>query len=183
MYPEYMEINGVDYKIDTDYRVALACFRAINDDEINDTQRTLAVVTLLLGEDFPIELINEGMEKCTVFLRCGKEENQDEEDIDMDYEQDMGRIMASFRSCYNMDIQNEKIHWWAFNDYIAGFGEDEILSRVRYIRNYNLNDIKDANEREKMAEAQNRLAIVVKERKTEKQKELDKFWDKITGGE
>ena len=35
MYPEYMTIQGKDYKINTDYRVALACFKAINDTEID----------------------------------------------------------------------------------------------------------------------------------------------------
>ena len=64
MYPEYMEIDGKDYKINTDYRVALACFRAINDDEINDTERSLAIITLLLGEDFPFGLMNLAIPKC-----------------------------------------------------------------------------------------------------------------------
>ena len=39
MYPKYMEINGENYKINTDYRVALACLKAINDEEINGLLR------------------------------------------------------------------------------------------------------------------------------------------------
>ena len=37
MYPTKMEANGHIYPINTDYRVALACFRALDDDEITFT--------------------------------------------------------------------------------------------------------------------------------------------------
>ncbi len=180
MYPEVMEINGKEYKINTDYRIALACFKAINDTDINDMERLIAVVTLLLGKDFPLELMGEAIDKCAIYLRCGKKENQEEEEIDMDYEQDRGRIMASFMSCYHLDITKEKLHWWAYNDLIEGFGEDEILTRVRNIRNYDLNDVKDKKEREKIRKAQEELRL--KPVKTKEQKELDKFWDNILGG-
>lgn len=183
MYPEYMEIDGKDYKINTDYRVALACFRAINDDEINDTERSLAIVTLLLGEDFPFELMSLAVPKCINYLRCGREENTSEEDIDMDYEQDKGRIMASFRSCYQMDINKENICWWEFNDLIEGLKEDDVLNRVRNIRRANPDEISNEKDRQDLINAQKRLAIKIKEKKTPEQEEIDKFWDKIIGGE
>lgn len=183
MYPEYMEIEGKEYKINTDYRVALACFRAINDDEIGDYERSLAIVTLLLGEDFPFELVPLAIEKCCTYLRCGKEENTSEEEIDMDYEQDKGRIMASFRSCYQMDINKENICWWEFNDLIEGLKPDDVLNRVRRIRQANPDEISNEKERQELIEAQKRLAIKVKEKKSPRQKEIDEFWDKIIGGE
>lgn len=179
MYPEYMTIQGKDYKINTDYRVALACFRAINDTEIDDISRMLAVVSLLLGKDFPIDLVDEAIDKCAIYLRCGKTKNS--ENIDMDYEQDKSRIMASFMSCYHLDINKENIHWWAYNDLIEGFTEEEILSRVRNLRNYNLNDIKDLNERQKVAKAQEEVKLITP--KTKEEKEIDKFWDEIYGGD
>lgn len=181
MYPEYMTIQGKDYKINTDYRVALACFKAINDTEIDDTSRMLAVVTLLLGKDFPLELVSEALDKCGVYLRCGKEKNPEDNEIDMDYEQDKGYLMASFMSRYHIDINKEKLHWWAYNDLIMGFGEDDIMSRVRYIRNYDLSKIKDAKDREEMIKAKKEVELKVP--KTKEQKELDKFWDGILGGE
>ena len=51
MYPTKMEANGHIYPINTDYRVALACFRAINDAEISNLERFYAVETLLLGTE------------------------------------------------------------------------------------------------------------------------------------
>ena len=53
MYPEFVEIDVKTYKINTDYKVALSCFRAINDDELNDISRAYAVITLLFGHENP----------------------------------------------------------------------------------------------------------------------------------
>ena len=49
-YPEYAEVKGVQYKINTDYRVALRCFEVIEDNKISDEERAYAVVFLLFGE-------------------------------------------------------------------------------------------------------------------------------------
>ena len=78
-------------------------------------------------------------------------------------------------------MTKEKLHWWAYNDLIAGFGEDDIMSKIRYIRNYDLNDIKDTKERDKMRQAKEEVKL--KRRKTKEEKEIDKMWDKILGGE
>lgn len=181
MYPEFIEIQGKEYKIDTDYRIALACFRAINDEEISDTERSIAIVTLLLGKDFPFELIGDAVDKCATYLRCGRENNQEESEIDMDYEQDKGYLMASFMSCYHIDINREKMHWWAYNDYIEGFKEDDVLSRVRYIRNLDLNEIKDSKERESIIKAKKQVEL--KRKKTLEEIEADKMWEKLLKGE
>ena len=73
-YPEYMEANGNLYKINTDFRVGLACLKAIDDNAINDIERFYAIETLLLGfdvreedekilqeKDFPIHKVNNDL--------------------------------------------------------------------------------------------------------------------------
>ena len=47
IFPEYAEINGKKYKINTSYKVALKCLDVINDSDITDLERALAVVFLL----------------------------------------------------------------------------------------------------------------------------------------
>ena len=182
MYPEYMEINGKDYKINTDYRVALACFKAINDKDICDLERTLVIVALLLGKNFPNELIEKAIGKCIDYLRCGHEQNTNENEIDMDYEQDRGRIMASFRSCYQMDINKENIHWWEFNDLIEGLKKDDILNRVRNIRRANPDEIDNEKDRQYLIDIQDKLSIKIKPQKTPEHEEIDEFLNNIIGG-
>lgn len=181
MYPEYIEVDDKQYKINTDYRVALSCFEAINDINISDTERIIAIAVLLLGKDFPIEKIDKAIEKCYVYLRCGKEQNQDISEIDMDYDQDKRYISSSFMSRYHININKVKMHWWLYNDLIEGFGEDDVLSRVRYIRNLDINDFKDKKDRDKVIKAKSQVKL--KERKTKEEIELDKWWNDQLGGE
>ncbi len=46
-YPEFAQIRGKRYKINTDYRVALECDKVSNTEEISKEERGLAVIYLL----------------------------------------------------------------------------------------------------------------------------------------
>lgn len=181
MYPTKMKVNETIYDINTDYRVALSCFDAINDETISDRERFYAVLCLLLGTKVKEQDEKEAYKKCEIFLRCGKDENPSKEEIDVDYKQDFGYINASFQSTYNIKINEEKMHWWEYNDYIAGFSEDAIMSKVREIRNKNINEIKDVQEREKLIKAKKMVEIKKVEsiNKTKEQEEIDLLFEKL----
>ncbi len=181
-YPEYIEVNGNEYKIDTDYRVALQCLKVANDETISDTKRFYIILCLLLGTDVKKEDEFEAFKKCATYLRCGKEINPTNEEIDVDYEQDKGYINASFRSCYQIDIKNENMHWWEYNELIAGFGEKEILSQIRYIRNKPLSECSNEKERQELIKQKEQVALKKKEItkiKTEEEKEIDDLFDNL----
>ena len=183
MYPEYIEIDGKEYKINTDYRIALACFRAINDTKISDCERATAVCTLLLGEDFPFELMTKALPKCAIYLRCGEKENTSSGEIDMDYEKDQKYIIPSFQSCYGIDITNQKeeMHWWKYNDYIGGFGEKEVLTRVRDIRNTKVEDIKDSKTRDRVREVKKMFELETKEVMSDKERKAHEKFNELMG--
>lgn len=172
-YPEYMEANGHLYKINTDFRVGLACMKAVNDPSITDTDRFYALQTLLLGVDVLEEDELLLSEKIATYLRCGSEKNYDGK-IDMDYEQDRSYISSSFMSTYKIDLSKEKMHWWAFNELIQGMTDSSILYKIRELRNFDLSEISDPKQRRKIAEAQKQVALIEKvEIKNEK---LDEYW-------
>lgn len=172
MYPTKMEVNGKVYDIDTDYKTALACFEAINDTEIKDIERAIAVVTLLLGKDVPIEDIKDALTKCAIYLRCGKEENPDIKDIDMDYFQDEVAIKTSIRQCYHFDLNKEKhVHWWEYNELIEGLTEETLLSKIREIRTYDLSQETDRKRRDQIRKAKEFYALKKTEIKLTKEQE------------
>lgn len=166
-YPEYAEIEGKLYKINTDYRYALQCFKIINDSTISDMERAIALISVLFGEEdengnvinIPDNL-NIALEKAKIFLSCGNK-NQDIKNVkkDMDFEYDRAFIRASFMSDYTIDLSNEKMHFWKFCELISGLTENSILNRVRDLRNTNLSDYKDSKTREKIKEAMDRVAL------------------------
>lgn len=181
MYPTHAEINGDIYPINTDYRVAKECYEIINDDTISDQERALAVIYKLFGF-VPLENGEAFLDKASLFLTCGqKQGNKSDEPPDFDVNEDEGFIEASFKSCYGVDLDEVNMHWWKFNDLVQGLDKHCILSRVREIRNYDLNEIKDPIQRSKMAEAQERLKLPERI-STEEQEKIDEF-DALFGGD
>ena len=182
-YPTKMEINGKEYDIDTNYKTALACFKAINDSEIKDIERAIAVTTLLLGKDVPLEDTKEAIEKCGIYLRCGKTKNVENKDVDVDYFQDESAIRTSIRQCYHENL-NEKpyVHWWEYNELIEGLTEDTLLSKIREIRNFDLSKEKDPKARQKIQEAKEFYAIKKEEKPMteEERKNINEFY-KLSG--
>lgn len=178
-YPEYVEINGKRYKINTNFKVAIECNNIAMDTSIRDYERALAIIYKLYGEEGLNDFDNHEklLELAQKYLACGKELKKNNGKPDMDYEQDYGLIWASFMSDYNgLDIDKTHIHWWKFNELIGGLSNSElgnccILNKIRNIRNKKLSEIKDAKEKEEYRKLQNEWALEkYKTHATEEQK-------------
>lgn len=185
MYPTKMEANGHIYPINTDYRVALACFKAINDTEITNLERFYAIETLLLGENVLSEDELILKQKIELYLRCGKEENISEEERDFDYLQDEAEVRTSIRQCYNnLDINKlDYLHWYEYNELISGLTNESLLNKIRDLRGFDLSEVSDEKRKTKIIKAQERVALKEIHKKTKEEEEIDEFWNKITGGE
>jgi len=168
MYPEFVEIDGQMYKINTDYRVALACFRAINDDDLSDISRAYAVITILFGHENPQtgeidgvpDNANEALKMADKYLKCGNTKTSVEnQKADMDFEYDMPYIMASFMSDYGIDLEKTDMHWWKFCELISGLTEQSVLSKIRDLRNTDLSEYKDPKIRAKLQKAMKNVEL------------------------
>lgn len=179
-YPKYVEVNGRTYAINTDFRYALQCNKIASDETIGDFERCLAVIYTLYGDDGLKyqEDYEKLLELAKKYLLCGKELEDTNEDPDMDYEQDMDYIEASFMSDFHIDLANENMHWWKFNKLINGLSNSElgnccVLNRVRNLRNYDMKDIKDSKEREKIKKAKESVALHKKPKKVATQEQQE----------
>jgi len=177
-YPEYIEVSGKRYKINTDFRLALKCDEIFRNETIGDYEKVLAVIYILLGD---IALKDtENHEKIfnllIRYLRRGKsfEETSEDEEPSMDFRQDQGYIKASFMSDYNIDLDKSNISWWQFYDLLEGLTDNSVLNRVRAIREESLNG-KKGKERAKWEKLKKQVEL--KYEKTSEEKELDKYWE------
>lgn len=165
-YPEYAEIDGEMYKINTGYEYALQCFKIIDDKSISDMERAIAIVSVLFGREengdvvgIP-ENLDKALEKASIYLSCAKDDkNSKVTKKDMDFERDKEFIYASFVSDYNIDLENKDMHFWKYCSLIGGLTENSILNRIRDLRNLNLSDYKDPKTRSRLQEAQERVAL------------------------
>ena len=184
--PEYIEVDGKKYKINTSFKVALKCNSLFKDDTIKDYEKLCAIIYMLFGEDALKDRKNYDklFELAIRYLTLDdiKEDDRNDRDVDMDYDQDYNLIKASFKSDFDIDLNKEDLHWWDFFNYLNGLSENCILNRVRTIRTYDLSEINSEKEKKKIKDAKRRFKLKEKEPElTDKQREsADKFY-KLTG--
>lgn len=185
-YPEFAQIGDTKYKINTDFRVALRC-NDIAMANVLDEERSLAIVYLLFGDKGLNDTHNWNslLEIALKYLRCGKESStkghKTNERVDIDFNQDWNYIQTSFFYDYHIDLQVENMHWWKFYNLLCGLSDKCVLNRVRFVREFDINQIKDAKEREKWIRQKELVALRIE--KTEQEKKLDELFDKQLKGE
>lgn len=184
-YPKFAEIKGKKYKLNTDFRVALKCNEVAEDSNILDEERAMAILYLLYGDEGLKDTENweELLKTALKYLSCGqsKENKNKKEEADMDFTQDWNYIQTSFFSDYNIDLTKSQIHWWQFCDLVGGLTEKCILNRVRFVRNFDISQIKDSKEKEKWIKQKELVAL--RREKTSEEKRLDEVFERQLRGE
>ena len=161
-----IQIEDTIYEAKTDFRTAIRCNEIATDETIGNFERVLGVICTMYGPD-AIDNPNhyEKLLKWALnWLSCGKEIENTHEQPDMDYVEDMDYIEASFMSDYGIDLTETDMDWHKFNNLMNGLSNSEmgnccVLNRIRNLRNYDLSEIKDSKERQKMAKAKESVAL------------------------
>lgn len=186
-YPQFAEVKGKRYKINTDFGIALRCNEVAEDTSILDEERALAIIYLLYGDKGIEDKQNwEELFKIALkYLSCGqnknRENNDNKEEVDMDFKQDWNYIQTSFFSDYNIDLSQTKMHWWQFCNMVGGLTDKCILSRVRFVRTFDISQIRDPKEREKWIKQ--KQMVTLKREKTSEEKRLDEIFERqLKGG-
>ena len=168
--PEYAEVNGKKYKINTDFRIAIECQKIAEDNSIGDFQRAMGIIYKLYGDEaVDSKNMNDWsrlLELAIQFLTLGNEQTNSisNDEPDMDLIEDMPYIEASFMSDYKIDKKKKKIHWWKFYKLLEGLSNSEmgnccILNRIRNLRTTDTSKIKDIKERDRINEAKKQYAL------------------------
>lgn len=187
-YPTMIKIKDKYYTINTDFRIALECDEVARDNSICDYEKILTIIYLLLGENALNDYENheEIFNLCQKFLQRNKNEedldNDEEDELTLDFKQDESYIKASFMSDYKIELDSINMHWWAFLDLLSGLTEDSVLSRVRYIRQEPLED-KKGKEREQWIKMKKSVALKKNNHKTDEEIEMDNLFEKQMKGE
>lgn len=161
-----VKIGDTIYTANTDFRIAIKCNNIAQDTSIGDYERVLGIICTMFGGEalnYPSHyqtLLNWALN----YLSCGKEVVQSNEQPDMDYEEDMEYIEASFMSDYQIDLENTEMDWQKFNKLLNGLSNSDmgnccILNRIRNLRNYDVKEISDKKERDRMIKAQQDVAL------------------------
>lgn len=192
--PEYVKIGNKKYKINTDFRVAIECNNIATDDTISDIERPLAIIYKLYGDE-GLNSPNDWeklLELAIKYLCLGKELDDSKEMPDMDFNKDRYYIRSSFIQDYKYNPYDmEYLHWWDFFNDLSNLSNSEfgnccILNRIRNLRTYDVSQIKDCKERNKIIKAKKQVALNKEQDfdiTEEEQKSQDMFYDALDRGD
>ena len=161
-----IQIGDTVYEAKTDFRTAIRCNQIAQDETIGDFERALGIICTMFGPqgvDNPSHY-EKLLKWAKNYLSCGQEIKPSKDQPDMDYVEDMDYIEASFMSDYQIDLTEQNMDWHKFVNLLNGLSNSElgnccVLNRIRNLRNFDVSTIKDAKERQKIAEAKERVAL------------------------
>ncbi len=185
-YPQYAQVKNIKYKINTDYKVALKC-EQVSQSNVSEEERALAIIYLLFGDKglHDSENWDELLQIALKYLSCGKEIKEDnQKEVNMDFDQDWEYIRTSFFYDYKIRLTKKTyMHWWEFYSLLCGLSENSILNRVRFVRDYDISQIKDSSEKEKWIKQKEQVALKQKQTiKTSEEKRLDELFERQLKG-
>lgn len=187
-----IKVEDTIYTADIDFRTAIKCNEIADDGTISKYERPLAIIYLVFGEEGlkNSEHFQTLLDWYMKYLKRGKENTSENEKKDMDYIEDKGLIESSFKYDYKYNPYNMDFLSWEefFNDLNnlsnSEFGNCCVLNRVRNLRNFDVSQIKDQKEKQKIIKAKQQVALKknkIKKQVTEKQKESAKKFIEALG--
>lgn len=134
--PKSLEVNGVSYSIDSDFRNILQIFAAFNDDELKDNEKTYICLRRLYTEfeKIPVSDYAEAYKAASDFIECYTRSDTPGPKV-IDWEKDEQLIFAAVNKVAGTEIRAVPfMHWWTFLGYFQGIDRDDLWSFILTIR-------------------------------------------------
>ena len=127
--PTSVEICGVRYEINTDYRDVMEIMKYLNDDKMPDFMRWQVAVGLFYEGDIPDEHMQKAAEYMADFISYGDQSKPGPKLLD--WEQDAKIIIADVNKTAGKEIRSlPYLHWWTFLSYFHAIGEGQLSTTV-----------------------------------------------------
>ncbi|MGN9161215.1 bacteriophage Gp15 family protein [Clostridium sulfidigenes] len=150
--PKEVNIEGEDYKINSDFRTSILFELLMQDSSISEEDKIIQALELyypILPKD-----LNQAIEKILWFYRCGKDEVETKNKgtgkstnvYSYDYDDDY--IYSAFLDQYGVDLQDVNyLHWWKFKAMFKSLKEDNEIVKIMGYRAMDLSKIKDKEQK------------------------------------
>lgn len=179
--PQSIEIDGVDYPVNTDFRLMIEFEIASNGPGTIEEKgyKTLAIVERFFNGNFGDNL-DLSVEAFLWFYRCGEEPKIVEDATEpkktprpiYSFDVDGALIYAAFLDQYNIDLVNVNyLHWWAFRSLMTALRDDHEFKKVMGYRSMPIT--KDMSPEQKKAYRKLKKIYRLPDYRTEEEKESD----------
>lgn len=173
--PDTLTVGGEEQPIRTDYRVALDCFLALNDAELDGYNKVLEVIDCLYINEIPTEHLEEALTQAFWYLRGGEDEPKRKSPQLVSWAQDFNYIASPISKIIGTDIRGlDNLHWWSFLSAYMSIG-DCMFAQIVRIRDMKLRG-KKLDKADIEFYRRNRDAIDIHKEITEAEKEILDKW-------
>lgn len=135
--PTSVEVNGTEYKIQSDYRAALDILAALSDSELDNQDKAETALTIFYPEleEMPYTDYQEALQQCFRFIDCGEAPREEKKHPTlMSWSQDFSMFIAPVNRIAGCEVRALKyLHWWSFISYYREIG-DCLFAQVVAIR-------------------------------------------------
>lgn len=173
--PETVDIDGIEYRINSDFRISILFELLMQDDELGKRQKLVQGLQLYYPE-IPHN-VTMAVDKMIWFYRCGKETESGGHGSGSgrakqiySFEHDDDYIYAAFLEQYGIDLQDvEELHWWKFRALFRGLSEDTEFVKIMGYRSVKITSKMSKEQREfyKKMQSIHALPITDAERKAD----------------
>ena len=177
--PTTVEIDGVEYEINSNFRVSILFELMMQDSELDDKEKIIQALNLY----YPVipEDINKAVDMLLWFYRGGKDivsngkgagKGKIGQIYSFDYDDDY--IYSAFLDQYSIDLQDiEYLHWWKFKAMFKSLKEDNEIVKIMGYRAMDLSKIKDKEQKAHYKKMKELYKIPAKINKNEQEKLSD----------
>lgn len=160
------------YLIRTDFRIGIQISTAMEDKNLSQRERLEIAAGLLFGRGIPDP--KTAVEGVGWFLRCGADIRtdlpKDDSPQSIYFDFDSGRIWASVKATYGIDLHTTNMHWFEFCHLLSSIGKDTALANAVDVRNHPVKGTK-GEERARIVKAKLTLTPPVEKTDAEKAQE------------
>ena len=142
--PESLTVNGKEFEINTDFRIALGIMEALGDEELTDVDKAAVILINLFCEEPDPEDYEEALKQASWFLDGGVEYKTDDDEAAgsnkprqkpiIDWVKDQRFIFSAVNKVAGCEVRAlPNLHWFTFLGYLSEIGEG-MLSTIIGIR-------------------------------------------------
>lgn len=162
-YPKSVEVDGESYPIITDFRNYISLLDMLKDDHVSPQEKIQLILEYFPGRkpvnfqaavDALVDFIAmQDLPVCGPESTGGEEKNPEESRKNVySFSVDYPCILSGFLQDYCIDLQKVGyLHWWKFRMLFDNLSEDTEIRKRIYYRSLDLNDVKDKEERKRIA--------------------------------
>ena len=185
--PTTVDIEGIEYEINSDFRTSILFELLMQDVEIEVEEKIIQALQLYYKQ-CPNN-IEEAINKMLWFYSCGKENDSksnsktgsnSEKIYDFNYDDEY--IYSAFLDQYGVDLNEiEYLHWWKFKAMFKALKEDNEIIKIMGYRSIDLSKVEDKKQKEFYKKMKKIYEIPIAISKDEKEK-IDKINEILRNG-